>query len=45
MDFYLLGVLIYEMLLGIPPFYHDNKEILFKKIQKEKLTLPNFLSW
>lgn len=25
-DWYLLGVLLYEMLVGIPPYYSNNKE-------------------
>jgi serine/threonine protein kinase len=24
-DWYMLGVLIYEMLMGLPPFYHKNR--------------------
>ena len=24
-DWYLLGVLLYEMLVGIPPYYSNNK--------------------
>jgi len=33
-DWYLFGVLIYEMIAGIPPFYNGNysKEELFEKI-------------
>ncbi len=44
MDWYLLGVVIYEMLLGIPPYYAETKEELFDKIMHEKLLLPNYLS-
>lgn len=32
-DWYLLGVLLYEMLVGIPPYYSNNKEILYQNIQ------------
>ena len=28
-DWYLLGVLLYEMLVGIPPYFTNNKEKLF----------------
>jgi serine/threonine protein kinase len=28
-DWYLLGVLLYEMLVGIPPYFTNNKDILF----------------
>jgi serine/threonine protein kinase len=31
-DWYLLGVLLYEMLVGIPPYYSNNKEILYHNI-------------
>jgi serine/threonine protein kinase len=43
-DWYLLGVLLYEMLVGIPPYYSNNKEQLYENIQKGPLKLPNFLS-
>lgn len=44
MDWYLLGVVMYELLVGIPPFYADTKEELFDNIQNAKLKIPNFLS-
>lgn len=44
MDWYLLGVLLYEMLIGIPPFYDDSKEQLFHNIQKQKLEIPSYFS-
>lgn len=28
-DWYLLGVLIYEMLVGIPPYFSSNRDELF----------------
>ena len=40
MDWYLLGVLLYEMLFGVPPFYADTKEQLFHNIEHEALNLP-----
>ena len=43
-DWYLLGVLLYEMLVGIPPYYSNNKEQLYQNIQNGPLKLPNFLS-
>jgi serine/threonine protein kinase len=43
-DWYLLGVMLYEMLVGIPPYYSNNKETLYDNIQNGPLKLPNFLS-
>jgi serine/threonine protein kinase len=44
-DWYLFGVLMYEMLVGIPPFYTSvSKEVLFYNIQKGKLNFPEDIS-
>lgn len=43
-DWYLLGVLIYEMLEGIPPFYDHDKEVLFKNILNNPVELSEELS-
>ncbi len=40
-DWYLLGLLIYEMLSGMPPFYSNQKEQLFYNIQHAELNLPS----
>lgn len=40
-DWYLLGVLLYEMLVGIPPYYTNNREKLFQNIQRGPLLIPS----
>ena len=39
-DWYLLGVLLYEMLFGHPPFFSYNRDTLFRNILKAQLTFP-----
>ena len=43
-DWYLLGVIMYEMLVGTPPYYSSNREQLFNNIQRGKLKVPKHLS-
>ena len=43
-DWYLLGVLFYEMLVGITPFFTGRKEDLFTNIESGELNIPNFVS-
>ena len=43
-DWYLLGVMIYEMLTGIPPYYDNDWEVLFFNIVNQDLELPWNLS-
>jgi serine/threonine protein kinase len=40
-DWYLLGVLIYEMLVGVPPYFNPDKAILFKNIEQGPLKIPH----
>ena len=39
-DWYLLGVLMYEMLEGIPPYYDNDKETLFSNILNNPIEIP-----
>lgn len=39
-DWYLLGVLLYELLVGIPPYFSSNRDQLFENIKKGPLMLP-----
>lgn len=43
-DWYLLGVLLYEMLVGCPPYFSPNKQELFNNIQRGVLRIPASLS-
>ena len=43
-DWYLLGVVFFEMLVGIPPYFSNSKEQIFNNIEKAELILPNFIS-
>lgn len=43
-DWYLLGVVMYELLAGIPPYYANNREELFNNIEKAPLKIPTYIS-
>jgi serine/threonine protein kinase len=42
-DWYLLGALLYEMLVGMPPYFNRNKEKLFDNIKRGPLQVPKDL--
>jgi len=43
-DWYLLGVLLYEMLIGQPPYYSQNHEEIFQSIMNASLKIPFYVS-
>jgi serine/threonine protein kinase len=43
-DWWALGVLIFEMMAGFPPFYDDDPMATYKKILKGTLTFPAHFS-
>lgn len=43
-DWYLLGVLLFEMIVGSPPYFTSNPQEMFKRIRTEPLSIPNHVS-
>ncbi|XP_077232820.1 serine/threonine-protein kinase AtPK2/AtPK19-like [Tasmannia lanceolata] len=43
-DWWSVGILLFEMLTGKPPFFSGNREKIQQKIIKDKIKLPAFLS-
>jgi serine/threonine protein kinase len=40
-DWWALGILIYEMLIGCTPFFNPNKSMLLTKIKTAKVVFPD----
>jgi serine/threonine protein kinase len=43
-DWYLLGVLLYEMIVGVPPYFSTDRTKLFENIQGGPLKIPHTMS-
>jgi serine/threonine protein kinase len=43
-DWWSLGTLMYEMLTGLPPYYSQNVNVMYKKILTAELKFPAFIS-
>lgn len=43
-DWWTLGVLLYEMMTGLPPFYDENTNEMYRKILQDELRFPEDMS-
>ena len=43
-DWYLIGALLYEFLIGHPPYYAQSKEAIFRNIKSAPLPFPTTIS-
>lgn len=43
-DYYSIGALIYEMILGLPPHYSTNRDVMYEQILTAKTNIPTTLS-
>ncbi|KAG1140107.1 hypothetical protein G6F37_009998 [Rhizopus arrhizus] len=43
-DWWTLGVLLYEMMTGLPPFYDENTNEMYRKILQDELKFPEDVS-
>jgi len=42
-DWWSVGILLFEMMVGLPPFYSENTNLMYELISKAELRIPGFI--
>lgn len=43
-DWWSYGILVYEMLIGMPPFYDENENEMYRMVIKDEVDFPSYVS-